>query len=179
MLMLILVFSAPTMAWEGHSVGFKLQDFRGAWHSLDDVRASKLVVIAFLRTDCPLAGLYAPKLADLAREYEKKGVAFFGVDANRLDAPSALARFAKDQDLPFPLLKDLGSELAEMLAVERTPEVFVLNSSGNFSNPDPTRVVKWGEQTHEEMLVGYLEVAHAEQELSQLGREVHKRDDGR
>ena len=127
-LVLILVFSSPTTAWEGHSVGFKLQDFRGAWHSLDDVRSSKLVVIAFLRTDCPLAGLYAPKLAELARDYEKKGVAFFGVDANRLDTPSALARFAKEQDLPFPLLKDLGSELAEMLAVERTPEVFVLDS---------------------------------------------------
>ena len=71
MLVLILVFSSPTTAWEGHSVGFKLQDFRCAWHSLDDVRSSKLVVIAFLRTDCPLAGLYAPKLADLARDYEK------------------------------------------------------------------------------------------------------------
>ena len=53
------------------------------------------------------------------------------------------------------------------------------NSSGNFSNPDPTRVVKWGEQTHEEMLVGYLEVAHAEQDLSLHEPDVHKRDDGR
>ena len=54
------------MASEGHSIGFKLQDFRGTWHSLDDVRTSKLVVIAFLRTDCPLAGArYAQKLAEL------------------------------------------------------------------------------------------------------------------
>ena len=44
---------------------------------------SKLVVVAFMRTECPLAGLYAPRLAELARTYEKKGVAFFGVDSDR------------------------------------------------------------------------------------------------
>ena len=62
-------------------------------------------MLAFLGTECPLASLYAPRLAELARAYEKKGVAFFGVDANPQDAPSALARFAKELDLPFPLLE--------------------------------------------------------------------------
>ena len=123
----MLASSTPALSSEGHPVGFKLQDFRGGWHNLDEIPASKLVVIAFLRADCPLAGLYAPKLAELARAYDKNGVAFFGVDANRLDAPSALARFAKEQDLPFPLLKDVGNELAGRLDVERTPEVFVLD----------------------------------------------------
>ncbi len=123
----MLASSTPARTSEGHPVGFKLQDFRGGWHNLDDVAASKLVVIAILRADCPLAGLYAPKLAELAREYDKKGVVFFGVDANRLDAPSALARFAREQDLPFPLLKDVGNELAGRLEVERMPEVFVLD----------------------------------------------------
>src|SRR5580704_2447131 len=89
-------------------VEFKLQDFRGAWHQLDDVRDRKLVVLAFLGTECPLAKVYAPRLAELARSYEKKGVAFFGVDSNEQDAPSRLARFAKDTDLAFPLLKDVG-----------------------------------------------------------------------
>jgi peroxiredoxin len=109
-------------------VEFKLQDFRGAWHRLEDVHNSKLVVIAFVGTECPLASLYAPRLAYLARAYEKKNVAFFGVDANQQDAPSALARFAQKHGLPFPLLKDVGNELADQLGVERTPEVLVLDS---------------------------------------------------
>ena len=87
-----------------------------------------MVVIAFLGIECPLASLYAPQLAELARGYEKKGVAFFGVDANQQDAPSALSRFAQEHDLPFPLLKDVGNELADRLGVERTPEVFVLDA---------------------------------------------------
>jgi len=31
------------------------------------------------------------------------------------------------------------------------------NSSGNPANPDPTREVRWGEQTYEEMMLGYVE----------------------
>jgi peroxiredoxin len=114
---------------EGRPLEFRLQDFRGGWHRLGDVRDTKLVVLAFVRTDCPLVELYAPRLAELARQYEKKGVAFFGIDSCAGDAPSALARFAKEQGLSFPILKDVGFELAEQLGVERTPEVFVLDSA--------------------------------------------------
>jgi peroxiredoxin len=85
-------------------------------------------VLAFLRTECPLVGLYAPRIADLARAYEKKGVAFFGIDSDPEDAPSALSRFAKAHNIAFPLLKDVGNELADRLEIDRTPEVFVLDA---------------------------------------------------
>ncbi len=31
------------------------------------------------------------------------------------------------------------------------------NSTGNRANPDPSKTVKWGQQTYDEMMVGYLE----------------------
>jgi len=31
------------------------------------------------------------------------------------------------------------------------------NSTGNKANPDPTKMVKWGSQTYEEMMIGYIE----------------------
>ena len=68
-----------------------------------------------------------PRMAELAKTYEQKGVAFFGVDCDPQDAPSAMARFAAEQGLAFPFLKDVGNELADRLSVERTPEVFVLD----------------------------------------------------
>jgi peroxiredoxin/mono/diheme cytochrome c family protein len=124
----MLGWSPPTDAIETRPVTFKLQDFRGAWHALDDTREKKLVVIAFLGAECPLASLYAPRLAELARAYDKKGVAFFGVDSNQQDALSAMSRFAQEHDLTFPFLKDVGNELADRLGVDRTPEVFVLDA---------------------------------------------------
>lgn len=32
------------------------------------------------------------------------------------------------------------------------------NSSANLANPDPTKVVRWGDQTFEEMMIGYMDV---------------------
>ena len=42
------------------TVSFRLQDHRGAWHTLDEARDRKVVVLAFLGTECPLAEAYAP-----------------------------------------------------------------------------------------------------------------------
>ncbi len=64
------------------SLGFRLQDHRGAWHTLDEARGREVVVLAFLGVECPLAEAYAPRLAQVARDFEKRGVGFFGVDAN-------------------------------------------------------------------------------------------------
>ncbi|HEV3164763.1 MAG TPA: redoxin domain-containing protein [Isosphaeraceae bacterium] len=129
---LLLAVAATTFlpdprADESPVASFRLQDHLGAWHALDDVKEKKLVVIAFVGVDCPLANLYAPRLAELSQRFEPKDVAFFAVDANQQDAPSALASFVKEHRLPFPLLKDLGNELADRLGAERTPEVFVLD----------------------------------------------------
>ena len=40
------------------------------------------------------------------------------------------------------------------------------NSADNPSNPDPKPTVTWGEQTKDEMLVGYVEVALADQDFA-------------
>jgi peroxiredoxin len=110
------------------AIAFQLQDFRGAAHSLDEVRDRKLVVLAFLGVECPLANQYAPKLVELARALEPKGVAFFGIDANQQDGVTAMGRFSNENGLPFPFLKDVGNELADLLKVERTPEVIVVDA---------------------------------------------------
>lgn len=111
------------------TVEFRLQSHRGAWHTLDEARDRKVVVLAFLGTECPLAEAYAPRLAEIARNFEKRGVGFFGVDANQQDGPVAIGRFADKHSLPFPILKDVGNGLADRLGAERTPEVFVLDES--------------------------------------------------
>lgn len=111
------------------AVDFRLQDHLGAWHTLDEARERRVVVLAFLGTECPLAEVYAPRLAELARAFDKRGVGFFGIDANRQDGPTAIGRFAAKHDLPFPMLKDVGNELADRLGADRTPEVFVLDAS--------------------------------------------------
>ncbi|MEY3172970.1 MAG: hypothetical protein RLZZ436_883 [Planctomycetota bacterium] len=48
-----------------------------------------------------------------------------------------------------PLVLPRGSEVTVTAVYD--------NSSNNPSNPNPSETVRWGEQTHEEMLIGYVE----------------------
>jgi hypothetical protein len=41
------------------------------------------------------------------------------------------------------------------------------NSKNNPANPDPTRTVTWGEQTYDEMMIGYIEYHSDEGKVSQ------------
>ena len=112
---------------------FALQDFRGKAHSLDDLKDAKLVVVAFLGVECPLCKLYAPRLAELAKQYAEKGVAFVGVDSNRQDSVTEMAQYAKVHGIEFPLLKDLNNVLADQLGAARTPQVFLLDGQRKVS----------------------------------------------
>jgi peroxiredoxin len=112
---------------------FTLQDFRGKEHSLGDFGESKLLVVAFLGTECPLAKLYGPRLQSLANSYDAKQVAFVGINSNCQDAITEIAAYARIHDITFPLLKDSGNHLADALSAVRTPEVFLLDQERKIS----------------------------------------------
>src|SRR5436190_1501970 len=72
---------------------FSLPDVHGKSRSLSDYQG-KLVVLAFVGTECPLAKNYAARLRELAVEFEKDGVAFLGIDSNLQDSLTEIGTFA-------------------------------------------------------------------------------------
>lgn len=113
----------------GKSLGdFSLQDYRGKEHRLSDLKEAKLVVVAFVGTECPLAKTYGVRLAHLAKEYEPKGVRFLAIDSNAQDAVTTIAAYARLHGIEFPILKDLNNKVADDFGAERTPQVFVLDA---------------------------------------------------
>jgi thiol-disulfide isomerase/thioredoxin len=108
---------------------FSLKDYRGQTFDLDKAAKDKIVVLAFLGTECPLAKLYAPRLAELAKEYEPKGVVFVGIDSNRQDAVTEIAGYARQHGIEFPILKDLNQAVADKIGATRTPEIVVIDKS--------------------------------------------------
>ena len=106
---------------------FTLPDMHGRDRSLDELANNKLVVVAFLGVECPLARLYAPRLQELSDEYAAKGVAFVAIDSNQQDSLTDLTAFAQQYGVKFPLLKDRDQAVADQFGAARTPEVFVLD----------------------------------------------------
>ena len=74
---------------------FSARDFCGKSVSLADFAGNKAVVVAFWGTQCPQAKYYAPKLVELASQYQSQGVAFIAVDSNQQDSIAELQLVAQ------------------------------------------------------------------------------------
>jgi len=125
---------------------FALKDVLGTTRSLADWKDSKAVVVVFLGVECPLAQKYASRLAELADRYKDKHVQFVGIDSNQQDSLAQIAHYARVNKVQFPMLKDPGSKVADQFGALRTPEAFVLDSSG---------VVRYWGQIDDQFGVGY------------------------
>jgi peroxiredoxin len=105
-----------------------LQDTRRRPRSLDTFKDKKAFVVVFVGTECPLANLYVPTLAELHKEYAPKGVQFLAVNSNVQDSFVGVAAHARERDLPFPVLKDFDHAAADAFGAKRTPEAFLLDA---------------------------------------------------
>ncbi len=115
---------------------FELYDHRGRLRSLDDFADSRLLVVAFLGTECPLAKLYGLRLSELSTSLKSSGVQFLAINSNCQDSLSEIAAYARIHKIPFPILKDPDNAVADLFSAVRTPEVFLLDQN--------RRVRYWG-----------------------------------
>jgi peroxiredoxin len=107
---------------------FTLKDIDGQPHSLSGYKGKKAIVIVFVGTECPLANLYLPTLADLHKRYSPKGVQFLAINSNDQDSAAEVADHARERKVPFPMLKDPDHQAADALGARRTPEAFLVDS---------------------------------------------------
>lgn len=132
LLTLTMVVAAGIPAWSAPPLDQPLRaidvaDHRGRVWKLQEFDESNCLVMVFLGTECPLANLYARRVAELQQVYGPRGVAFVAVMSNRQDSIAEIAAFVRRHELQFPVLKDAGNRLADLLGAERTPEAFVLD----------------------------------------------------
>lgn len=97
-------------------------DLAGKAGKLSDFKPSKLLVVAFTNTTCPLCKKYAPALQRLEQEFAPKGVSFLFVNPTKGDKPDGKGfegRYAHDTD----------GALTAALGATSTTEVFVLDAA--------------------------------------------------
>ncbi len=109
---------------------FSFRDVTGKAYPMPGTPDRRAVLFLFLSTRCPVSNSYAPRLRALDRDYSARGVAIFGVNANRGESLAAVVRQAKERDLPFAMVKDAGGALARRFGATVTPEAVLLDSNG-------------------------------------------------
>jgi peroxiredoxin len=128
-LLLLSAMVCPVLGQESAKVigDFHLTDTAGKNWKLSNLKEKKAVVVVFLGTQCPINNAYLPRLAELHKRFDEKGVQFFAVNSNQHDTAEAIAAHAKEHAVPFPVLRDAEQKLADQFGAQRTPEAFVLD----------------------------------------------------
>jgi peroxiredoxin len=109
---------------------FTLRDPGGKTHSLRDFTGKKAVVVTFIATRCPYSNAFNHVMADLAKEYASRDVAFVGINAYKTEPATDVADHARTNKLGFTVLKDDGNLIANRLGARVTTEVYLLDSDG-------------------------------------------------
>lgn len=92
--------------------------------------AKPLHLFVFLSPDCPLCHNYAPVLNELQRTY-KEQLQIHAIVPGRSYADSLVNQFVETFSLKYTILKDTRQQLTKYFKAAATPEVFLLNNSGN------------------------------------------------
>lgn len=107
---------------------FTLEDYNGVQHSLNDYKSSKVIVLMFIATQCPVSNAYNGRMVQLFKDYSSKGVAFLAINSNKQESVDEIKNHAKDHGFKFTILKDWNNKLADKLEASVTPETYVLNN---------------------------------------------------
>jgi peroxiredoxin len=132
-----MVETASTMLSLGtEAPDFSLPDTGGKVVSLTDFRQSPALLVMFLCNHCPYVKHVASALASLTAEYQKKGVAVVGINANDWeaypdDAPAKMREEVKSRGYTFPYLCDETQEVAKAYRAACTPDFFVFDRERN------------------------------------------------
>lgn len=93
--------------------------------SLLNIKRTEAVVMVFVSPGCPIGEKYLPRLKELAKTYDARGVKFVGLASSDGDTPEELKKWADENNLGFPILHDSRNVIADALLVERTNEAIL------------------------------------------------------
>lgn len=111
---------------------FALKDYNGKEYTLAQCKGKPLVLI-FCSQNCPYSRGADPDLAELYAKYNAKGVVFLGIDSHFETTPEDIKKFAAEEKIPYPILKDAGNQYADAAGAKVTPEIFLADKEGKLA----------------------------------------------
>ena len=128
---------------------FRLSDPGGRIVSLADLRGAPALVVVFMCNHCPYVKHIRTGLAQLARDYQPRGVAIVGINSNDVanypaDSPAKMAEEIKSAGYIFPYLYDDTQAVAKAYRAACTPDIFLFGKDqrlvyrGQFDDSRPS-----------------------------------------
>jgi len=116
--------SFGSLSLSAQSAGFDL-----AGNPVDPLKAAsgKVVVLVFVRTDCPVSNRYAPTIQRLSATHADRA-AFWLVYPSKSESAEAIRKHEQEYGYKIPALRDPQHVLVKESQVQITPEVAVFDA---------------------------------------------------
>jgi peroxiredoxin len=111
---------------------FSLPDTTGKTVSIADFQNAPALLVMFICNHCPYVKHVRAGIAQLAKDYQARGVAVLGISANDVkshpdDSPAKMAIEARDAGYTFPYLYDESQSAARAYQAACTPDFFLFD----------------------------------------------------
>jgi peroxiredoxin len=111
---------------------FRLPDTQGRTVSLVDFKDAPALLVMFICNHCPYVQHVRSELVKLSKDYQARGVAVVGINANDAeaypdDSPEKMREEAARWGYGFPYLLDATQETAKAYRAACTPDFFLFN----------------------------------------------------
>ena len=128
---------------------FKLPDTTGKLVALNDFKSAPALLVVFMCNHCPFVKHIRAGLAQFARDYQPRGLAMVGINANDVanypeDSPAKMAQEVKAAGYTFPYLYDEPQGVAKAYRAACTPDFFLYDGQrrlvyrGQFDDSRPS-----------------------------------------
>jgi thiol-disulfide isomerase/thioredoxin len=88
--------------------------------------SGKVVVLVFLRRDCPVSSRYAPVIQQISKQYSDLA-SFWLVYPDKSDSPEAIRKYLQEYGYHLPAVRDPEHVLVKLGRAQITPEVAVFD----------------------------------------------------
>jgi peroxiredoxin len=111
---------------------FRLPDTAGKTVTLADLKNAPALLVIFMCNHCPFVKHIRAGLAQLAHDYQPRGLAVVGISSNDvmnypLDSPAKMAEEARAAGYIFPYLYDETQEVARAYRAACTPDIYLFD----------------------------------------------------
>lgn len=109
---------------------FSLPDPSGKTFALRDFADAPALLVMFICNHCPFVKHLRSEIADLAKEYQQRGVAIVAINSNDVqnypdDSPEKMVSEAREAGYTFPYLFDESQTVAKAYEAACTPDFFL------------------------------------------------------
>jgi thiol-disulfide isomerase/thioredoxin len=120
LLLAAMLLATPQLALTQHSAF----DLDGKPTNPFDAASNKIIVLVFLRRDCPVSSRYAPVIQQISAQHERDA-SFFLIFPDKDETPQTIHNYLQQYAYHLPALRDPEHALVKLAQVQITPEVAV------------------------------------------------------